>query len=252
MRTCICGLSLAALFLLAAGPARTEDAKDAKAIIDKAIKALGGEEKLTKAMQGATWKTKGTITFGGNDNPVSTENTLKGLDHYKSKFMGEFGGNQIEGITVLAGDKGWRSFAGMEMEMDKDAIENEKRNIYLSAISVLVIPVKEKGFKAEAAGEEKVDNKAAVVLKITGPDGKDSKLYLDKETGLPVKQVAKVNNFMGQEVTQESLFSDYKDMGGIKKAAKTIIKHDGEKLMEMQVTEFKVLDKVDPKTFEKP
>jgi hypothetical protein len=64
--------------------------------------------------------------------------------------------------------------------------------------------------------------------------------------------VAKVNNFMGQEVTQETTYSDYKDMGGIKKAAKTIVKHDGEKLMEMQVTEFKVLDKVDPKTFEKP
>jgi hypothetical protein len=252
MRKCICGLSLAALVLIATGSARTQDAKDSKAIIDKAIKALGGEEKLSKAVKGATWKTKGVVTFGGNDNPISTENTLKGLDHYKSVFMGEFGGNKIEGVTVVAGDKGWRSFAGMDMEMDKDGIASEKRNLYLSIISALIVPLKDKGFKSEVTGEQKVENKAAVVLKVTGPDGKDSTLYLDKDSGLPIRQVAKVNNFMGQEVTQETTYSDFKEMGGIKLATKTIIKHDGEKVIEMGITEFKVLDKVDPKTFDKP
>jgi hypothetical protein len=77
-------------------------------------------------------------------------------------------------------------------------------------------------------------------------------MYFDKETGLPVRQVAKVNNFMGQEVTQETTYSNYKDMDGIKRAAKTIIKHDGEKLMELETTEFKIVDKVDTKIFDKP
>jgi len=252
MRKCIVGLSLAALVLAVAGPARAEEGVDAKAIIAKAIKAMGGEEKLTKALKGSTWKMKGQLSIMGSDNPISTDSTLAGLNKYRSKFKGEFGGMEIEGVTVLSGDKGTRSFAGNDMEMDKDGVASEKRNIYLAAISALVVPLNEKGFKSEAAGEEKVDGKAAVVLKITGPDGKDSKLYFDKETGLPVRQVAKVNNFMGQEVTQETNYSNYKDMDGIKKAAKTIIKHDGEKLMELETTEFKILDKVDTKIFDKP
>jgi len=252
MRKCICGAFVAALVLIIAGPARAEDAKDAKAVIDKAIKALGGEEKLTKALKGCTWKNKGKLSIMGSDNDISTDSTLAGLDKYRSKFEGEFGGNKIEGVSVLNGDKGARSFAGMDMELDNDALANEKRIVYLSAISALVVPLKETGFQAELAGEEKVEDKPAVVLKVVGPDKKDSKIYFDKETGLPVKQVAKVNNFMGQEVSQETLFSNYKDMGGIKKAAKTIIKHDGEKLMELETTEFKILDKVDPKIFEKP
>ena len=41
-------LPVADLFVLAVTPARADD-QDAKAILDKAIKALGGEEKLTKA-----------------------------------------------------------------------------------------------------------------------------------------------------------------------------------------------------------
>src|SRR5262249_17528721 len=63
----------------AANKPRSSTDPAAKAIIDKAIKALGGEEKLTKALQGSTWKMKGKLTFGGNDNPISTESTLKGL-----------------------------------------------------------------------------------------------------------------------------------------------------------------------------
>jgi hypothetical protein len=252
MRKCIGGALLAALVLIVAGPARAEDAKDAKAVIDKAIKALGGEEKLAKALKGCTWKNKGTLSIMGSDNEISTENTLAGLGKYRSKFMGEFGGNKIEGVSVLDGEKGARSFAGMDMELDADALANEKRTVYLAAVAGLVVPLKDKGFQTELAGEEKVDDKPAVAVKVIGPDKKDSKIYFDKETGLPVKQVAKVNNFMGQEVNQETLFSNYKDMDGIKRPGKTIIKHDGEKLMELETTEFKILDKVDPKIFEKP
>jgi hypothetical protein len=69
---------------------------------------------------------------------------------------------------------------------------------------------------------------------------------------VPVKQVAKVMGFQGQEHTQETTFADYKDFGGIKKAAKVEIKRDGEKFQEMDITEFKVLDKVDPETFAEP
>jgi hypothetical protein len=252
MRNCIVGFSLAALLLVVTGAARTEEGGDAKAVIAKAIKAVGGEEKIAKALKGFSLKEKGTLSIMGSDNPISIEVTAAGLDKYRSKFKGEFGGMEIEGVTVLSGDKGTRSFAGMDMEMDKEGIASEKRNIYLAVIASLVLPLNEKGFKSEAAGEEKVDGKAAVVLKVTGPDGKDSKLYFDKETGLPVRQVAKVMNFMMQEVTQESTYSNFKDMGGIKHAGKAIIKHDGEKLMELEITEFKILDKVDTKVFEKP
>ena len=72
-----------------AGLARADE-KDAKAIVDKGITALGGEEKLTKA--GAySWKSKGTISFNGSDNEFTSQSTLQGLDHYRSEFDGKFG-----------------------------------------------------------------------------------------------------------------------------------------------------------------
>ncbi|TMQ33295.1 MAG: hypothetical protein E6K70_13850, partial [Planctomycetota bacterium] len=65
------------------GSARADDAKDPQAILDKAIKALGGEEKLSK-VKAASWKGKGTINFGGNEMEFTSQTTAQGLDHVRS------------------------------------------------------------------------------------------------------------------------------------------------------------------------
>lgn len=103
-----------------------------------------------------------------------------------------------------------------------------------------------------AAGEEKIDGKPALGIKATGPDGKVFSIYFAKESGLPVKQVGKVVGFGGNEFTQETTFGAYKDLDGIKKATKIESKRDGEKFVELEVSEFKVLKQVDPKTFAEP
>ena len=138
------------------------------------------------------------------------------------------------------------------MELDKDGVANEKRTLYLQVVPATLLPLKGKGFKVEAAKEEKVGGKPAAALKVTGPEGKDFKLYLDKESCLPVKLVVKVRGFMGEDFTQETTFGGYKDFGGFKKATKVESKRDGEKFLTQEVTEFKALDKVDPKTFAPP
>jgi hypothetical protein len=232
------------------GPIRADD-KDAKAILEKAIKALGGEEKLSKA-SAITWKSKGKFSFGENESGFTGQLTVQGVDHFRALFEGEFGGNQFKVVTVLSGDKGWRKFMDDSMILDADGLANEKRNLYLLITPLTLVPLKGKGFQIELAGEEKVGEKAAVVLKVTGPDRKDFKLSFDKETGLPVKQVAKVIGLMGDEFTQESVYSAYKDFDGIKRPTKIVSKRDGEKFVDEEITEFKVLDKVDPGTFTEP
>jgi hypothetical protein len=246
------GAALAAVVLTGLmNPVRAEDKKDAGPIIDKAIKALGGMEKLGTARSMQT-KSKGTISFGGDDNKFSSETTIQLPGKFRNAFEGEFMGNKVTGATVMDGNKGWRKFNDDVTEFDKDGVANERRNVYMQVIPALVIPLKLKIFKVEVAGEEKVDGKDAAVLKVTGPEGKDFKIYFDKESGLPVKTAGNVAGFDGSDAVQETTFSDYKDFDGIKKATKTVTKRGGEKFMTMEVTDFKVLKDVDPKTFEAP
>jgi hypothetical protein len=244
------GAWLAIVLVSSTGSLARADDKDPQPILDKAIQALGGEANLKKA-ESATWKSKGTITFNGNDNTINIHATVQGLDHYRAEVEGEFGGNEVKGVVVLNGNKGWRKF-GEKMEMDEDNVANEKRAIYLQVIPMRILPLKDKSFKVEAAGEEKVGDKPAVGITVTPPDGKTFTLHFDKESGLPVKLVAKVVGFGGEEYTQETLYKDYKDFDGIKKATKVQSKRDGEDFLKGELTEFKALDKVDPKTFAEP
>src|SRR5947209_6498005 len=62
-----------------AGSARGEDTK-ATDVLDKAIKAIGGQEKLDK-IKGITWKAKGTITINGDDSEFTSQATAQGIEH---------------------------------------------------------------------------------------------------------------------------------------------------------------------------
>jgi hypothetical protein len=245
------GLLILVVAASCAGRNAWADEGDPKAVVDRAIKALGGEEKLGKA-EAFTLKAKGTVTINGADSEFTSEVTAAGLQRMHVEFDTEFNGSPVKGIVVLNGDKGWRKFGDMTMEMDADSLANEKRNHYLQMVATTLVPLKGKEFKLESAGEEKVDDKPAVVLKVTGPDGKDSTLYFDKESGLPVKQVAKVMGFMNDEVNEETKYGEYKDFNGIKRATKIEVKRDGAPFVSEEVTEVKVVDKVAPETFEEP
>jgi hypothetical protein len=244
------GAALVAVLAVASGTARADE-QEAKAVIGKAIKAMGGEEKLGK-VEGATWKTKGKMTINDNTSEFNSQVTVKGFDHLRSEFEGEFNGNAVKGVFVLAGDKAWRKFGDNANELEGDALANQKRSAYLQVIPANPASLKANGFKVESSGEEKVADKSAAVVTVTGPDGKDFKLFFDKESGLPVKMVAQVADFQGNDSTQETTFGDYKDFGGVKKATKIESKRDGQRFLEQEVTEFQVLDKVDPSRFDEP
>jgi hypothetical protein len=239
------------VFFIGFGAQARADEAGATAVLDKAIKALGGEAKLAKA--GAySRKGKGTITLGGNESDITSESTVQGLDHYRNEFEGEFNGNKVQGLVILNGDKGWRKFGDNKSELNAEAAANEKRNLYLQVVPTTIVPLKEKGFKVETAADEKVGDKPAAVLKVTAPDGKDFTLFFDKESGLPVKLTATVAGFQGQQFWQETTFSNYKEFDGIQRATKVESKRNGENFLKQEITEFKILDKVDPKTFAEP
>lgn len=79
------GAVLAASFVcLSLGSSRADE-KEATAILDKAIKALGGEEKLSK-IKAYSLKAKGVLTINGNDSDFTATSTHEGLDHFRSEF----------------------------------------------------------------------------------------------------------------------------------------------------------------------
>jgi hypothetical protein len=243
-----CAILAAGLFLGFGNAALAAD-DDAKAVVDKAVKAIGGSVDAAKAY---TWKTKGTLTLNESENKFTTKVTAQGINHYRQEFEGEFDGNPIKGVTVLDGDKAWRKIGDDANKLEDDQLANEKRTAYLLIIGQSPSFLKGEGFKVESDEEEKVDGKPATELKVTGPDGKDFEISFDKATGLPVKMTATVVDFQGEEYKQETLFKNYKEFDGIKRASKIETKRNGKKFVDYEIVEFKVLDKADKDAFAEP
>ena len=220
---------------------------DASEILNKAIKALGGEEKLN-SVSAFTWVISGSVKANGRPTDMTMVATFNGLNQVRRQFSS----SSERRLAILDGDKGWYLSKGRSQAMNGEAIAQEKRDIYRQVIPALLVPVKRKGFKYEAAGKEEVRGKPASILKITGPDGKDFLLYFDDETSLPVKEVTRSLDADGKEQIEEVTFGDYKDFDGIKKATSIEIRTGARGLGYMEVTYFKILSSVDARTFAEP
>jgi hypothetical protein len=243
---------LVSVFVFCSGRMVSADEKDIQAILDKAVKALGGEEKLTK-IEAAVWKGKGKIIIGDNQEHEFTSQTIaQGFDRFRSELDvdGVFG-RQLRMLAVLNRDKVWLSVGGMALKPNH-ALAGLKRSAYLALIPITVVPLKGPGFKVQAAGEEQVAGEPALVTKVTCPDGSEMAISFDKNSGRPVKAVGKVFALDDREVMQETTYSVYKNFGGIHVATSLEVKIDGKPYRRQELTEFKVLDKVEPSTFSTP
>jgi hypothetical protein len=230
---------------------RTVSADDATAILKKAMKALGGEDNLKK-IEGAIWKSKGKLRLGDHtEHDFTGQTIMQGLDRVRSEAEIEYVGQKHKMLTILNGDRALQVFGRMPLQPD-DAVARLKSSLYLTLIPVTLTPLTEQRFKVSAAGAEKVGDRLAVVLKVTCPDGKDFTISFDKESGLPVKAVGTIFTLDGRQVTQETTYSDYKNFEGIKVATRLESKIDGEPSRKSDLTEFKLLDKVDPMAFSIP
>jgi len=240
-----------ALLLGFARGAFAADAPDATATIDKAIKAMGGQEKLG-AMKAASITVKGKLTINNADSDFTIAMAFQGLDHIRQEFQATIDGNEIKDLRVIAGDKAWHKNADGVEQLEEGQANGLRRTAYLAIVATNPALLKDKAFKIGSAAEEQVGDKPVVSVKIVGPDEKDFTISFDKESGLPVKSVGKVLSYTGNEVTQETTYDDYKETNGIKKAMHATMSHDGEKLLDDHVTEFKILNPVPEDAFAEP
>jgi hypothetical protein len=234
------------LVIILVSPMRADDADKAKAIIDKAIKAIGGRDKFDK-VNAETWKDKGTYYGNGQEIPYTGNYAVQWPHQFRV---------EIEGFItiVLDGDKGWTQRNGETKEMDKEELARNKEDVFANSVMTLT-PLQDKGFMLAPLGEIQVDNKPAVGVRVSHKDHKDVSLYFDKDSGLLIKSERRTQTGPEQgnmEVNQETFYSDYKDVDGIKVPMKFVIKRDGKQFVEAEHIEVKLVDKLDGKVFAKP
>jgi hypothetical protein len=245
-------LAIACFLILGlATSVRSDDQAELKALLDKGIKAAGGQEKLSKFKAGMC-KIKGKILENGKEGAFTFDAFLQGWDQTKMEGEIEHQGMQLKVMFIVNGDQGWAKFVENVEDAPKDAISGIKDIIRTFRYIYALTPLKDQALTLSPLGEINVDGKAALGLKVACKDQQDIRVFLDKATGLPVKAEFNFSKSGGQEEALEFTLGDYKESNGIKHFTKVALKHNGMAIFEADLSEFKWVEKLEASVFEKP
>lgn len=239
MRGILCvgiAISLALATLLTA---RADDAADARALIAKSIKATGGKEKLAK-VKARTWTEKDM----DKSAPITTRYAVQWPDKFRMEMA-------VPSFTFVAdGDKGWIKGVDETKDLTEAQFASHKASQAVLYVSTLV-PLDDQGYTLTTLPEVKVDGKPAMGVKVTKKGMPDVSLYFDKATNLLVKYSFRARN-KGKELTEDVYLSDYRDVDGVKVPKRMTTKKDDKLFQEVEITDVKLLEKLDNKLFAKP
>jgi hypothetical protein len=215
-------------------------------VVAKILAARGGLEK-TKAVQSE--RITGTIYFSPEYyGPFLAEFKRPGKMHNELTIQ-----DKTVVRTFNGKDTGWviNPFAGKD-DPEPMSAEEIKDVVGEADFDGPLIDPKQKGNTLELAGTEKVEGHDAFVIKVTYKDGKVSSYSFDAKTFLLAKWSGK-DNVNGQEVTRETLFHDYREVGGLKFAFELVSNTPGTDVTQRIVVEkIEVDPQIDDSHFTKP
>jgi hypothetical protein len=238
------------LVLAATVTAGADDSAAARVLVDKAVKAQGGQARLAK-LPAFTAKLKGKFHGLGQAVAFTGELAVQGRDRQKFVLEAEGGDEAFRLVHVLNRDKARVKINEDTEKLDKEDLAEAREEAYAGWVATLV-PLKDKAFTLSPLGEIKVGKRPALGVKISSKGHHDIDLYFDKATHFLVKTVAQVKDDNGQEVTEETYYSDYKKVQGTRQATKFTIKRGGKTYLEAEVTECKLAKKLDDSVFAEP
>lgn len=194
----------------------------AQTVIDNYINAIGGKDKLMNVSSlvqemEASFQGQNMITTIKQKTPnmMMTDVSMVGMGSvFKQAFDGE---------------KGYMSQMGSKQDMPAEMLTEMK------AKKGLFPELEYDSSKLELISIESVEGKDAYVLVITTDSGKTTNYY-DVASGLKVKKSEVAKGSGGQEVSQETSYSNYKEVDGIKFPYEMVVPMAGQKI------EFKTID----------
>lgn len=236
---------IAASLLLASVHLALAGEDEARALIEKSIQAIGGDKALVK--HNATVSSdKGTYYGMGDGLPYTGKYSLQFPDQMRMEVENVF-------TIVFNGKQGWISSMGDVKEMTKEQFETHQHDQRAGYMTSLV-PLKDKAFTLKLLKDAKVGEQETRVVEASRKDWPTVKLFFDKGTGYLVKIEFKTKsaelNF--KEVTIDHVYSDFKEVDGVKVPHKMVMSRDGKKFVESEVTSYKAVGTLDPKVFAKP
>jgi hypothetical protein len=248
--------------------ANAQEPAAARALVDEAIVAHGGEAALSK------WPlviadTMGTF-HGYERTPVfffKSEITNYGAERWRHVLDGELEGEKFRVANVLDGKRGWVKMTGNGKEETREftpaEFDDRREGAYVNWVCTL-LPLKDPDFTLTLAGEEKFSEFTwqkfvpyeillpAVGVRVSSKGHRDVTLFFDKESHLLVKTETRSRAGTPVEGKVETILRRHKTVEGVQRPMMLMTFHDGKPLWSHWVMEYRVAKKAEAGMFGKP
>jgi hypothetical protein len=243
-----------------------------KPLVEKAIKVAG----IDKIQSVRAWTLLVKVTDRHEALRSGTRRDFVQLpDQYRSDFESEvYEGDppiRIRTSVVINGRSGWRTVTGKTEEMSAEDVDREKAwGIRLQpGWSRDVALLLDQKYQPTPLGERDIGGRVAAGIKLTREGNPPIHLFFDKDTC----RLLKMDRVLKDGQRSETVYGDYREVGGIQVPHKWAFKTDGNVDHEIdvdgvgkvrikgtqrpddwvyEVIELKFADKLDAKLFEKP
>jgi hypothetical protein len=222
-----------------------------RALLDRAIKAHGGYERLAKVRADKV-KLQGKIVLGSGEVPFVNETTVQLPEQFKSVVQLTSEGRAHTVVHLLDGDKATILLDGKAQPVDPAVGAQMRQTLHLDQALRLVPLLSGTTYKLTSLGESPVNGRPALGLKVSVHRQEEMCLYFDKQTALLVKTVHILPTPRGKPVRQEGYYSAFRDLGGYLRPTKVSAFRDGKKVMEADLVEVKYYEKIDASEFTRP
>lgn len=204
-------------------------------VLRKAIAAAGGTETFAR-INNFRIKTASTIFGQQTTLELTVTETIEFPDKTRQFF--ELGEGQR--IQVLDGNVGWKNIGETATDLSEAERREMQRGLFRDTIN-LFKHVESDGLTTEYFGEEIVGGDTLFVVHIKDKTGEFFNVYVNARTYL----IEKKSYQGGPEAllaTLQEIYSDYREVGGVKIPFHTVVKANGKKFIESTIveTEFNV------------
>jgi hypothetical protein len=202
--------------VMVSGSLRAAATQSADAVIEKYLAALGGREALSRL---TSRRAAGTVTLStpGGVLPGTVEVFSKAPNKTRAVTTFDLSAMGAGAATVEQLFDGTVGYTLNSMQGDTEITGNQLDNMRNNVFPTPLLTYKDSGTKIEVLPNDRVVGKDAVVLQISPKTGSAVRLFLDAETYLIVRTVARISlPQLGGEVEQTTDVSDYRSVDGVK------------------------------------
>ena len=222
------------------------NAQNADDVIKKYVGFIGGKKNWSKVK---TLTTTGEYNYGGIKFPFTTY--AKAPNQYK--FIVPFEGKYY--AQAFDGKKGWKIDAFKNETTPTQLSEKEALSMANEAdveLEDAFIDYAKKGHSATFIGKEIVEGQNCIHIKFVRSNGDIEDYYFNEATSAIVMKTAPSKNAELQGTLLNTVYSDYRDVEGIKIPFRSVSKSDDQLILEVIIEKAEANTSIKLKEFEAP